>query len=64
MWNVVYGDGNLYAGPFFSREAADEYRATLNRPERFSVLCQSGKYSEAYESILDLAASIVGGSPD
>lgn len=67
FWTILYADNNeWYAGPFFSREAAEEYRQSV-RPEtrdKTYVVCLSGKYSSAYEKLIDLVAKFIpGGNP-
>ena len=63
VWLVVAGN-EFEAGPFFSRPAAEEYiKVHANHPERCRVKCESGLYSEGYEAILELAATILGGNP-
>ena len=64
VWYVVAGKNEFEAGPFFSRPAAEEYiKKYANHPDRCQVKCESGLYSTAYEAILELAATILGGNP-
>ena len=61
FWIVDDGAG-FNTGPFFSRKAAEEYKA--NRPDFYRVHCCTGVCSDAYQELLDLVAECVGGSPD
>ena len=73
LWIIVHSEyedstetaGSFHAGPFFSRKSAEKYLCEWTSGPKFCrVQCVSGKYTGAYEELLNLVGEIVGGNPN